>query len=395
MKINILSLDVEISNMVAKIEVHGYCDPRFKAVKEAFAKNYKEDLEVGSSCAVTLNGKFVVDIWAGYKDAAKTKPWEKDTIVTVYSSTKVMTAICIHMLVDRGLLDVEKPVAKYWPEFAQAGKENLPVKYLLSHSSGLPGWDVPLKEKDLYDWNKITSLLAAQKPWHEPGMQEAYHSDTFGYLLGHLVLKITGKSLGTFFREEVAEPLNADFHIGLPKAHDSRVAELIPPKPPAGDGSETFDPESIAYKVLLNPLISPKSATSREWLAAEIPASNGQGNARSMARIGSVVACGGEVDGIRLFSPETLEKAIQEQIYKTDLVLGGPIRYGLGWGLVSKENPVSPNSRTCYWGGWGGSRLIMDLDAKLCFAYAMNKMIQSLTGDPRTNKLGKAVYDCM
>lgn len=196
----------------------------------------------------------------------------------------------------------------------------------------------------------------------------------------------------------MAEPLGADFHIGLPEEHDSRVAELIPPKMPEG-GEIPFDPKSMAMKIFTNPIQDPALSyvKSRGWLGAEIPSGNGQGNARSMARVGSIVACGGSLDGTKFLSIDTIEKAIKEQIYGMDLVLG-PIRFGLGWGLPSKESPYPPNwetRRACYWGGFGGSVLLMDLDAKMCFAYAMNNMVSSLTGDARTEKLGRVLYECL
>ncbi len=382
------------------VEIHGFCEPRFEKLKETFHQNFKDGLKVGSSYALTVNGKYVVDIWAGYKDAAKTMPWEKDTIVNVYSSTKIMSNLCIHILVDRGLIDVEQPVAKYWPEFAQNGKENLPVKYLLSHTSGLPGWDTPITLEDLYDWDKVTGLLAAQKPWWEPGTVSGYHVFTQGYLLGELVRRTTGKSPGTFFREEVTEPSGADFHIGLPEEYDNRVAPLIPSEMLEGVDIP-LDPTSIVMKVFTNPILDPTLSfiKSRGWLGAEIPSANGQGNARSMARVGSIVACGGSLDGKRFLSAGTIEKAIKEQIYGMDLVIGSA-RWGLGWALPSKEEPITPNwetRRACTWGGAGGSALLMDLDAKLCSTYAMNKMGAPLPPwrDPRTWKLSQVLYDCL
>lgn len=378
--------------MKKKIEIHGFCEDQFEGVKKVFAENFKPDLDVGASLALSINGKFLIDIWAGYADEAQTKPWEEDTIVNVYSTTKVMTALCVLMLVDRGLLDLDAPVAQYWPEFAQAGKEELPVRFLLSHTAGLPGFDQPIQAETLYDWDRCVSLLAAQKPWWKPGTNSGYHSITFGYLLGELVRRITGKSLGTFFRDEVAIPLEADFHIGFSEEHDSRVAELIPPRPIDRQNLRDPDPNSISFRVFTNPVLTGRETLTREWRAAEIPASNGHGNARSVARVGSTLACGGELDGVKLLSLKTIEKAIEEQSYGTDLALVVPIRFGLGFGLVSKDMPISPNPRAFYWGGWGGSHVTMDLDAKLCWAYAMNRMVMSLTGDPRTMKIREAIY---
>ena len=374
-----------------KIEINGYCEERFEPVKEVFADNFKSDLDVGASLAATIDGKIVMDIWAGYSDEAQTRLWEQNTIVNVYSTTKVMTALCVLMLVDRGRIDLDAPVAKYWPEFAQAGKEKLPVRYLLSHTAGLPGFDQPIQAETLYDWDRCASLLAAQKPWWEPGTKSGYHSITFGYLLGELVRRVTGKSLGTFFRGEVAIPLKADFHIGFSEEHDSRVGELIPPILPTPASPVNIDPNSIPVRVFSNPVLTARETLTREWRAAEIPASNGHGNARSIVRVASALACGGELDGVKLLSLKTIEKAIEEQSYSTDLALSLPIRFGLGFGLVSKENPISPNPRAFYWGGWGGSHVTMDLDAKLSWAFAMNKMIMSLTGDPRTLKIREAM----
>jgi len=209
------------------MESKGYCDERFILAKQAFEKNFDLGLEAGASFAVSLNGELVVDLWGGYSDSAKTKPWEKDTLVNVFSTTKIMTTLCIHLLIDKGLIDVETPVFKYWPEFAQATKENVLVKHLLSHSAGLPGFDEKIPVEALYDWDRIINLLASQKPWWKPGTKIGYHMTTFGYLLGELVRRVSGISLGKFFRENIATPLNIDFHIGMSEDYDSRIASII------------------------------------------------------------------------------------------------------------------------------------------------------------------------
>ena len=376
-------------------EIEGFCEERFKSVKEVFQSNFDDNLEVGASFAVTLNGKHVVDLWGGYANAAKTKQWEKNTIVNVFSTTKVMTALCIHILVDRGLLDLDVPVAKYWPEFAQAGKENLPVRYLLSHTSGLAGWDKTLRTKKLYKWDLMVELLAAQKPWWEPGTKSGYHTITFGYLLGELIRRITKKSVGAFFREEIAKPLGADFYIGLPEEHDIRVADLIAPPPIDLSTFGDIDPKSVAMRSLTNPIIDIQETKTREWRNAEIPAANGHGNARSVSRITAALACGGELDGIHLLSEKSIKRSIEEQSYSTDLVLNLPIRFGLGWGLQSKEVPIGSNPNVFWWGGFGGSVIAVDLDAKMSFSYVMNKMVSTLIGDPRSGKLIKALYDSL
>jgi CubicO group peptidase (beta-lactamase class C family) len=376
------------------VEIHGLCDDKFEPVREAFQRNFEEGLEIGASFAVTLNGRFIIDIWAGYANGAKTHPWEKDTIVNVYSTTKVMTAICTLMLVDRGLLDLDAPVAKYWPEFAQGGKENIPVRYLLSHTSGLSGFNRSLPGKTLYKWDKIINILAAQEPWWEPGTKSGYHAWTFGFLLGELIRRITGKTLGSFLKEEVTDPLRADFHIGLPEKYNTRVGELIPPKIDMSQ-FEDVDLNSIPLKSIIRVRHNVEDTKTRGWRAAEIPATNGHGNARSVAKITATLACGGSLDGIRLLSLETIEKALEEQSYGKDLVLQVPMRFGLGFGLQSKETPIGPNQRVLFWGGWGGSTSIMDIDAKLSIAYVMNKMTSGLTEDPRSKRLVDAVYESL
>jgi CubicO group peptidase (beta-lactamase class C family) len=380
--------------MDEKIEIHGFCDERFSAVKEAFEKNFESEGEIGASFAATLNGKFVVDIWGGYADKDKSRPWEENTIVNVFSTTKVMTIICALMLVDRGQLDLDAPVAKYWPEFAQNGKGKIPVRQIFSHTSGLAGWEEKIEMKDFYNWDKAVSLLAAQKPWWEPGTKSGYHGTTHGYLLGELVRRITGKTLGTFFKEEVSGPLNADFHIGFGQEHDNRVADMIPfDLPQKGEpGYMEMDPQSFFGRVFTNPIIEIDDVNTRDWRAAEIPAAGGHGNARSVARIGSAIACGGEVDGIRLLKMETIKKAQEEQSYGQDLVLMLPIRFGVGFGLPSKEMPfLRPN--TVWWGGAGGSVIIMDLENKLSICYVMNQMKMSIVGDIRSVRLITAIYE--
>ena len=393
--------------MENEIEVHGYCDERFLHVKEVFAEGFKLGLDVGASFAATLRGQFVVDLWAGYADAAKARPWEEDTIINVFSTTKIMVTICTLMCVDRGLLDLDAPVAKYWPEFAQNGKEELPVRYLLSHTSGLSGWSEKFPMEGLYDWNLCVTKLAAQKPWWKPGTKSGYHAITFGYLLGELVRRITGKSFGTFFREEVTGPLHADFHIGMPAENDPRVAELIPPKVPLliKFVGNTLIQKLLSFMIAVKVVTRPNmfkitdAINTRAWRAAEIPAANGHGNARSIARIGAALACGGKLDGVHLLSPSIIEQALEQQSYKKDLILGTPTRFGLGFGLPCKEAPF-PHPRTLYWTGLGGSIAWMDLDAQMSAGYAMNKMTMNMNTllDPRNirliNALGEA-YDAL
>jgi CubicO group peptidase (beta-lactamase class C family) len=371
---------------------NGTCDPAFEAVRDAFVANFDAGGELGASVAVTVNGEFVVDLWAGLA-APDGRPWERDTIVNVYSSTKTMASLCVLMLADRGKLDLDAPVAKYWPEFAQNGKEGVLVKHVMAHSAGLPGFDPPLEIIDLYDWKKCCDNLAAQAPWWEPGTAVGYHAGTQGYLQGELVRRIDGRTLGTFFREEVAEPLGADFHIGLDAAHDHRVAELVPPKHLMRE-AYVGEPGSVAARMGIGPQLDATEPRTRAWRAAEIPAGNGHGNARSMARIHSVLACGGALGDVRLLSEKMLARVLEVQIEGTDLTNNMPMRFGMGYGLPSELVPL-PSERAFFWAGWGGSVAVIDLDARMSVAYAMNRMFPELEGDMRAANIVFAAYTAL
>ncbi|MFJ7043038.1 serine hydrolase domain-containing protein [Streptomyces sp. NPDC101112] len=363
------------------VDTHGTCTDRFTPVRSALAASLA-DKDVGASVAVFVDGEPEVDLWGGHVDADRTIPWQRDTLTNVWSSTKTMTALCALILADRGALDLDAPVAAYWPEFAAAGKEGVRVSHLLSHTAGLPVFDAPTTLEDLYDWPTVTARLAAQAPAWEPGTDAGYHAVTQGYLVGEVVRRVTGRSLGTFFAEEVAGPLGADFHIGLRPEHDQRVAPILPPpsSPPRGGGKP-------------NPDVPATAANSLAWRRAEIPAAGGHGNARSIAAIQSLLACGGEARGVRLLSEKGCERALEEQFEGTDRVLGVPMRWGLGYGLNGGQ---LPNPRTCFWGGWGGSLVLVDLDARMSVAYTMNQMIDNGgLGDDRAFLILAAVYESL
>jgi len=386
--------------MQTSTDIQGHCDSAFAAVKDSFAENFEKHLEVGAAVAVMVDGKMVADLWAGHADEARTRPWQRDTIVNVYSTTKGMTAVCAHRLVEQGKLDLDGPVAKYWPEFAQAGKESLPVRYLLSHRAGLPAVNAPLPLGSLYNWDVMTAALAAQEPWWEPGTKHGYHALTYGWLVGEVVRRITGMSLGAYFRQEVAGPLGLDFHIGLGPEHDSRTADMIPaPLPEPGEGNplgDVFsDPESMSYKAFANPpdAMVPGSVNSRAWRQAELPAANGHGNARALARVYGALARGGELNGVRVLNRSTIEQATVEQSYGPDAVLIMPTRFGLGFMLDDPNLRITPNASLFGHGGMGGSLAFADPEAKLGFGYTMNKMVFSLDlVDPRWPKMIEAVY---
>jgi len=373
--------------------VQGLTHDRYAAVREVFGGHLERGEDVGASFCATVEGETVVDLWGGWADPGKTRPWAAETIVNVYSTTKTMTALTALLVADRGELDFDAPVAKYWPEFAANGKAGVKVSHLMSHSAGLSGWKEKLVTEDLYDWEKMTSLLAAQAPYWAPGTAPGYHALTQGYLVGEVVRRITGKSLGTVFRQEIAEPLGADFWIGLPASQDGRVAELIPPPPgqAVGDGDGQTE---LQRNMSNNPGIDVSATKTRGWRGAEIPAAGGTGNARSVAEIHAILANGGVAKGKRFMSEAGCRKALELQVEGEDLILAGPARFGMGFGLSGGVVPL-PNPNSIYWGGYGGSLIIIDMDARTTFAYAMNKMAGTTQGDTRAFGLAMAMWEAM
>ncbi|MDR7274487.1 serine hydrolase domain-containing protein [Catenuloplanes atrovinosus] len=323
----------------------------FRDVRERFEAGVAGGEEVGASFCVMVDGEVVVDLWGGHADRARTRPWQRDTIVNVWSATKPIAALIALLTVDE-----TRPVAHYWPEFAANGKRDITVAQVLSHSSGLSGWREPITTEDLYDWEKCTSLLAAQEPFWQPGTASGYHVITQGYLVGEVVRRVTGETIGTMLREQTA----ADFHIGLAESEDVRVAELVPPEnPPFREGQIS----EIQLNAARNPPLPPETTATRAWRAAEIPAGNGHGNARSMARVLSILTEPGRAS--------LAARIEREQIAGTDLVLGIPLRWGLGFAL---GRDFLPGPRTLFWGGSGGAFVAVDLDARAVLAYAMNRM---------------------
>ena len=371
-------------------DVQGECDKRFEAVRVALAESLDGD-DVGASAAVFVDGEPVADVWGGHVDAARTAAWERDTIANVFSTTKTMVALCALILADRGDLDLTAPVARYWPEFAAAGKEGVQVRHLLSHTAGLPEFDPPVPQRDLTDWQAVTARLAAQAPLWEPGTLAGYHSVTQGFGVGEVIRRVTGVSIADFFASEIAGPLGADFHITLAAEHDHRFAPgLAPPDSPDGDMIATAPSEEAlpaeAMSTAAGDGIRLSDANSVAWRRAQIPSGSGYGNARSVAAIQSLLACGGAVDGVRLLSPEGCDRAREEQYRGVDHVLGASIRYGMGYGLFD---------RSIGWGGWGGSLVLIDPEGRMTVAYVMNQMLEQrgMGGDYRGLGIVMAAYE--
>ena len=375
---------------MASAELQGDCDPRFGAVRDAFAANWADHGEVGASLCVIVGGETVVDLWGGHADAARSRSWERDTIANVYSSTKGIAAAAAAMLVDRGELNVERPVVDYWPEFGQAGKSQINVRHLLTHEAGLAGVDEDLPDGAVLDWDYMIGALERQAPMWTPGEGMGYHAISYGWLVGEVIRRIDGRTCGEFVRDEIAGPLGVDFYIGLPESEDSRTADLLP-APGAGPIGVSAQ-DTLAARAL--GLAAPRLAgtvNSREWRAAELPAANGHGHGRSMATIYSALSRGGG----KLLSNDAIEACgPTEHAAREDMVLGFLVRRSLGFILSTAGGRYEwgPNPRTFGHSGAGGSIGFADPDAEIGFGYVMNQMSAGLGADPRWQPMIDAVY---
>ena len=389
--------------MTTATEIHGICKPGYERIRDAFAQNFEQHGEIGGALSLVVDGETAVDIWGGSADAAGTRPWEQDTIVNVFSTTKGIVTVCALRLAEEGKLDLDAPVATYWPEFAQAGKEKITVRQLMNHRAGLPAVKDILPLEHSHVWEPLVNALAAQESWWEPDTAHGYHAVTFGSLVGEVIRRVSGKSVGAFWREEVAEPFGIDFQIGFGPEQDGRVAEMIPAD------LATADPESSFVKALMNPMsvnfkafmvtplmmVNPTYMNTREWRAAEIPAANGHTTARALARLYGALATGGELEGSHILRPETIEMARQEQSYGEDVVLMMPTRFGTGFMLDTPEYQVTPTGALFGHPGLGGSFGFADPDARIGMGYVMNRML--LPGaefvDARWQGMLPAIYE--
>lgn len=379
------------------VEVSGTVDERFAPVAAVFERNLETGADLGASVCVLHRGESVVDLWGGWADEDRTRPWRPDTIVNVWSTTKTMTFLVALLLADRGELDLYAPVARYWPEFAAEGKGAIEVRHVLAHTAGLPGWTEPLRPEQLADWDLCTTRLAAQAPWWDERGESGYHAVTQGYLIGELVRRITGTTIGAFFASEVAAPLGADFLIGVPEADEPRVSLVVPPEReatgnPLGTGGDP-EAQALARRALASSGAIDASPRERWWRAAEIPAANGHGNARSVALVQSVITGRGEANGVRLLSEAGVERLFEVQAKGADRVLGVEMCFGMGYGLAGGIMPVGP--RAAWWAGLGGSLVICDLESELTFAYAMNRMAVGDAVDLRGIELALTAAACV
>ena len=377
----------------ASVPVEGACDARFAAVREAFAGNFAERGDVGAALSVHVGGRKVVDLWGGHADRDRTRPWTADTLVNVYSVGKAITATCVLLLVQRGLLDLDQPVTRWWPEFGAAGKDGVNLRQLMSHRGGMPALRDRLAPDAMLDWGCITEALAAQAPWWTPGESHGYHVNTFGYLLGEPARRAAGMTLGTLLRQDIAGPLGADIHIGLPKREHGRVADILfPLSPPAGAEPApapklpTTDQQWMRLKAYRNPLgfSGGPYVNTEAWRLAEIPSTNGHGTARGVARLYLALLEG-------LIAPDILAEATREHSDGHDLVLDRNSRFGLGYQLTQDERPLGPNPGAFGHFGAGGSLGFCDPEAGVAFGYVMNAMGTGWQS-PRNRSLIDAVY---
>jgi CubicO group peptidase (beta-lactamase class C family) len=367
--------------------------PRFEPVREALVANLRERGELGTAVCVILDGHVVVDLWGGWINVDRTEPWHRDTLVDVFSAGKPMAAVCVLMLAERGAVDLDAPVARYWPEFAAHGKGMITVRTVLSHRAGLPGIRRPLPEGAMYDWELMTGTLAEEEPWWEPGTRHGYHVNTYGFLAGEIVRRVSGETVGTFFRREIANPLRADFAFGTAAEDDARTAEFTFGHITSPEGEVPRE----SMQVYMNPpgVSGPGTVNTRAWRAAEMPSTNGHATARALATVYSAfLGDGPDSSAARLVRPATLGEAIAEASAGEDAVLGRPSRFGLGFQLTQPERPLGPNGRSFGHFGAGGSLGFADPDAGVAFGYVLNSSGPRWQ-NPRNRALIDAVYSSL
>jgi CubicO group peptidase (beta-lactamase class C family) len=369
--------------------VSGSCVPELEPLRDLLAANLADGTDLGASVAVVREGELVADLWGGA--ARMGVPWTADTVVGVWSVSKTMAALTTLVLAERGELDVDAPVSSYWKEFR---RDDVLVRHLLSHTSGYAGWTEPLDVATMLDLETSERMLAEQEPWWEPGTESGYHMICYGHLLDGLVRAATGIPLADQFRTLVAEPLGADFHLGVPEDVLPRCADLVPPTD-AGIDIASLPEGNLLLPTIVNPVLDvERLCNTAAWRRVAVSGANGHGNARSIARVQSVVSHGGEVDGVRLLSEATIDRIFDVQADGPDRVLAVPLRWGIGYGLPQPATaPAVPNGRVCWWTGWGGSIVVNDLDRRVTVAYAMNKMNAHFTSSPRTDRYLRTAFE--
>jgi CubicO group peptidase (beta-lactamase class C family) len=381
-------------------KIRGWCDPRFAGLRDAFAANIAERGETGAAACLAVHGAVVADLWGGWADRGGDRPWQRDTLVNVFSVGKGLIAACVARLIGQGRLDPDAPVARYWPEFGAAGKAAVTLRQLLSHQAGLPALRAPMPDAAMLDWPAMVGALAAEPPWWPPGSGHGYHVNTFGFLAGEVVRGVTGTTVGAMLRTEIAGPLGADVHIGLPAAEHGRVAEFTWPEPgsPAAATGRGIIPED--QLMIVNAYFNPPGLSgvgvvnTAAWREAEVPSANAHATAAGIARVYAALAGGGAVDGVRVVDSGALAACVAEQVYGADLVLRRPSRFGLGFQLTQPERPLGPGPRAFGHFGAGGSLGLCDPDTGVAFGYVTSQMGPRWQ-NPRNRALIDAVFACL
>jgi CubicO group peptidase (beta-lactamase class C family) len=385
--------------VIAPLRVGGDCDPAFAAVREAFAQNFALGLELGASLSISIDGRNVVDLWAGHLDPARDRPWERDSMVCVFSCTKGVVAIATMWAVARGLVDLDAPVASYWPEFAAEGKAEIPVRQLLTHEAGLPAIGHRMPFGSLSDWDAMTTALAAQSPWWEPGTAHGYHGVTFGHLIGEVLRRATGRTCGQLIRDELAAPLGMDLAMPLPARDDGRTADLVVDMSPDGTFFDAWDAKtSLGPRSFGNPpdCNDPAHCVSDAFRRAEIPAANLHSNARGLDRLFSVLAQHGKDPALDLAPRALVAEFGRCQVRGHDRVMELPTAFALGFEHTIPEWQFGPGERTYGHNGSGGSLAIVDPDTGVSLGYAMNRLWWGPERtDPRWPPLFAALYDAL
>lgn len=368
-------------------------DPRLAPVDDLLRRHVAEGTELGASLCVIREGEVLLDTWAGWADHGRTQPWRSDTLTPLWSISKTLTCLAVWVLHDQGALDVDRPVADFWPEFAQHGKAEVTILDVLAHTSGVPAWSPRIEAADLYDWERSTADLAASSLWFAPRSAPGYQLLNQGHLLGEVIRRTTGLLPGEFIARHLAGPLGADVHIGLGPEHDHRVSPVVPPKMIDVD---PLEPDAIASRALVSPFVHARESAGERWRRGQIPAANGHGNARGVAIFQAAISHGGEFGGRRLLSPETIERLLTPQVSGVDLVLGLPLTWGPGWALAGSLPSAPAPGRRCFWGGMGGSVVVNDVAGSTTIAYVMNQMRfeHPVGGRPRvTRPCGDSRFD--
>lgn len=382
--------------------ISGRCKPGFEPVRDAFAENL-ETLDLGAGVSVWIDGREVVNLWGGYCQEARRTPWRENTLVMVASATKGLATACLLQLVEQGRVALDAPVATYWPEFAQAGKAAVTVRQILSHQAGLAGIETPFTWDDYFAWSPVVRLLERQRPLWPPGTRHGYHPNLFGFLVGELVRRVDGRTIGRYLRDEICGPFGLDFYLGLPESEEPRVAEisfispdLLPPGPGFHDLQAAWStPGTVAHYAFQNPAPIEGISNARALRAAEMPGSSGVGNAAALARFYGALAVGGRLDGVTVLRPETIAQAAGEQVFGPDATLGAVSRFGLGFMLRHDGFPIGPNPRAFGHPGAGGNLGFADPQRRLGFGYVMNRGKLTMFGSPTAYRLVDAVYSCL